>query len=96
MATIKEKVGAYMRAYASHVASVSVQFSITCTTSQDPSIVHQDSISMPRSSVISSLHRNWLIAGEVTEKIGKAFTDTGKVGKKFNPDHPEGTLGRTT
>ena len=27
------------------------------------------------------------------EKAGKAFTDTGKVGKKFNPDHPEGTAG---
>ena len=32
-------------------------------------------------------------AGEVMEKAGKAFTDTGKVGKKFNPDHPEGTAG---
>lgn len=33
-------------------------------------------------------------AGEVLEKAGKAFTDTGKVGKKFNPDHPEGTVGK--
>jgi len=33
-------------------------------------------------------------AGEVMEKAGKAFTDTGKVGKKFNPDHPEGTAGK--
>ena len=32
-------------------------------------------------------------AGEVIEKAGKAFTDTGKVGKKFNPDHPDGTAG---
>lgn len=32
--------------------------------------------------------------GEVIEKAGKAFTDTGKVGKKFNPDHPDGTAGR--
>lgn len=35
----------------------------------------------------------WCYTGEVIEKAGKAFTDTGKVGKKFNPDHPEGTLG---
>ncbi|KAA6426021.1 MAG: hypothetical protein FRX49_03873 [Trebouxia sp. A1-2] len=33
--------------------------------------------------------------GEVIEKAGKAFTDTGKVGKKFNPDHPDGTAGKT-
>lgn len=32
--------------------------------------------------------------GEVIEKAGKAFTDTGKVGKKFNPDHPDGTAGK--
>lgn len=44
----------------------------------------------PSAAVLTSHSR---IAGEVIEKVGKAFTDTGKVGKKFNPDHPEGTAG---
>lgn len=84
MATIKEKVGAHsVRSNRLHVIP-------TVSTNH---VMASDNM------VLAGFYRRLFVAfdfacaGEVIEKAGKAFTDTGKVGKKFNPDHPDGTAG---
>ena len=93
MATIKEKVGTLQ------VPVTSSQICIDVCTAAAPACwrVHNlDGLPLARAwrpLHLHSIHLKMCDAGEVMEKAGKAFTDTGKVGKKFNPDHPEGTAG---